>query len=104
MILLRDYKKRKIRFTFERIKHLEDSHPEMKNQISRINETLESPDCIIKSKTDFSVEMFYKYYESTPVKEKYLCVVVKFKDDDNFIITSYFTDTIKKGVQLWKKK
>ncbi|MFA5804221.1 MAG: hypothetical protein WC879_06225 [Melioribacteraceae bacterium] len=64
MILLTDYKKRKIRFTFERIKHLEDSHPEMKNQISRINETLESPDCIIKSKSDLSVEMFYKYYES----------------------------------------
>lgn len=104
MILITDYKKRKIRYTSERIKHLEDNHPEMRGQSGKIKATLLLPDCIIESKSDPFIEMFYRFYESTPVNEKYLCVVVKFKDGVNFIITAYFTDKIKKGVQLWKKK
>jgi hypothetical protein len=42
--------------------------------------------------------------DTTPVTEKYLCVVVKVLAGDLFIITAYFTDTIKKGIILWKKK
>ena len=104
MISLTDYKKRIIRLSKERLDHLEDNHPEMDGQFNKIKETLLSPDCILMSKSDPTVEMFYRHYVSTPVKEKFLCVVVKYKDDDNFIITAYFTDTIKKGLQLWKKK
>ncbi len=32
-----------------------------------------------------------------------MCVVVKFKQDDVFVIAAYFTDSIKKGDLLWKK-
>jgi len=104
MTVFTDYKNRYIRFTEERIMHMEKSHPEMLNQIEKIKETLSSPDCTIESKTDPNVELFYKFYTSTPVNAKYLCVVVKIKDDDIFIITAYFTVTIKKGILLWKKK
>lgn len=104
MIFLTDYKNRNIRFTSERIKHLEENHPEMREQMDRIKETLMSPDCILESQSDPLVEMYYSYYNSTPVKDKYLCVVVKFNYGDNFVITSYFTDTIKKGELIWKKK
>jgi len=104
VIYFSDIRNRKIRFTIERRKHLEENHPEMVQQESIIKKTLEAPDKIVLSKTDSEVELFYKYFDNTPVDAKHLCVVVKSSGDDNFIITSYFTDTIKKGKLLWTKK
>lgn len=103
MILI-DLFNRKIRLTDERQRHFEENHPEMKDQIEKIRETLINPDVIVRSRTDSHVELFYKHYNITPVTEKYLCIVVKVLKDDIFIITAYFTDTIKKGDILWKKK
>jgi len=62
------------------------------------------PDIIVKSKTDLEVELFYRCYDVTPVTKKYLCVVVKVIVGDWFIITAYFTDTIKRGEILWERK
>ncbi len=59
---------------------------------------------ICKSRTDLEVELFYRHYDITPVTEKYLCTVVKVLVGDLFIITAYFTDTIKRGEMLWEKK
>ena len=42
--------------------------------------------------------------DTTPVIQKYLCVVVKVLFDDLFIITAYFTDTVKGGEILWEKR
>ena len=66
--------------------------------------TLINPDVIVKSRTDPDVELFYRHYDTTPVTEKYLCVVVKILVSDLFIITAYFTDTIKRGKIVWEKK
>ncbi len=63
-----------------------------------------NPDVIVRSRTDPDVELFYRYYDVTPVTEKYLCVVVKVLAEGAFIITAYFTDTIKKGETLWKRR
>jgi hypothetical protein len=104
MIYFSDVNNRKIRFTDERRNHLKQNHPEMVEEERRIKETLESPDKIVLSKTDSEVELFYKYFENTPVNAKHLCVIVKTSGGDNFIITSYFTDTIKKGKLIWTKK
>ncbi len=104
MLYFIDINSRKIRFTDERRNHLEQNHPEMVKQESKIREALLSPDQIMLSKTDSEVQLFYKYFENTPVNAKYLCVIVKSTNDDNFIITSYFTDSIKKGKLLWIKK
>jgi hypothetical protein len=76
----------------------------MTEQIEKIRETLSSPERIVRSRTDSDAELFYRYYNITPVTKKYLCVVVKVFADDLFIITAYFTDTIKKGDVLWIKK
>jgi len=73
---LKDIHNRWIRLTEEREKHIEEDHPEMSGQIDKIQDTLLNPDIIVKSKTDPEVELFYRYYEITPVTEKYLCVVV----------------------------
>ena len=90
----KDIHNRQIRLTDERQEHIEVDHPEMFGQISRIQETLLNPDVIVRSRTDPYVELFYRHYKTTPVTEKYLCVVVKVLTNDMFIITAYFTDKI----------
>ncbi len=99
-----DVFKRRIRFSWERKSHIESTHPEMSGETDKIQETLQNPDKVVKSKVDANVELFYRNYKNTPIGEKYLCVVVKNKEDSSFIITSYFTDTVKKGELLWQKR
>jgi hypothetical protein len=99
-----DNKGRIIRLTDERLLHLETQHLEMSDQLNRIAETIISPDRVVRSKTDEFVELFYKHYQSTPVTEKFLCVVVKTAGDDHFIVTAYFTDSQKGGELLWEKR
>jgi len=99
-----DIHNRRVRLTNERRNHIEIDHPEMNRQIGKIKETLSNPDIIVRSRTDSEVELFYRHYESTPVTKKCLCVVVKVLINDMFIITAYFTDTIKGGDVLWEKK
>ena len=100
----KDNQGRSIRLSEERLDHIESDHPEMVSQFERISETLAEPDRIIRSQTDASVELFYKHYASTPVSTKFLCIVVKVITDDNFIITVYYTDSVKRGELLWEKK
>ena len=76
----------------------------MFGQIEKIQDTLSNPDIIDRSRTDSDVELFYRHYDVTPVTEKYLYVVVKVLVGNLFIITAYFTDTIKRGEALWEKK
>ena len=99
-----DVYKRQIRLTDERQEHIESDHPEMSNQIAKVKGTLLNPDIIVRSKTDPEAELFYRHYSKTPVTKKYLCVVVKSSIEDLFIITAYFTDSIKRGEILWEKK
>jgi hypothetical protein len=103
MRIFRDVLNRKVKFTDERREHIETEHPEMKGQNNKIRETLLKPGKIVRSKTDSQVELFYRHYHSTPVTQKYLCVVVKVSSQNLFIITAYFTDAIKKGEVLWEK-
>ena len=98
-----DVWRRSVRFTQERFEHIESSHPEMLGQSVHIAETLKVPDFVIGSKTDESVELFYKLYSRTPVTTKYMCVVVKRGLNDEFVVTAYFTDRVKKGELLWRK-
>lgn len=104
MKIFTDVLSRTIRLTDERLQHIETVHPEMVGQIGNIEETIKTPDNIIESRSDPSVELFYRHYASTPVIEKFLCIVIKIISDDLFVVTPYFTDSIKKGILLWEKK
>lgn len=99
-----DYLGRNVRFTDERIAHILDSHPEMYAQIGNIEATLKEPEFVIRSPSDLEVELVYRRFYDTPVSEKYLCIVVKTRREDAFIITSYFTNAVKKGDVLWERK
>ena len=104
MRVYKDVFKRDIRLSDERYEHFVTDHPEMDGQIDKVQESLFNPAKVVQSKTDSKVDLFYRHYPSTPVSQKYHCVVVKVHIDNAFIITAYFTDTMKRGTVLWKKK
>lgn len=100
---LEDSFHRRIRLTPEREEHFASEHPEMTGQIEKICETLLQPNMVIRSKTDSQAELFYRFFNKTPVTSKYLCVIIKSAFDDLYILTAYFTDTIKRGEIIWEK-
>ena len=89
--------------TEERLIHILE-HPEMKGMVPKIEETIQHPSKVIQSKSDLRARLYYRFYFGTLVGDKYLCVVVKFGMRDAFILTAYFTDSIKKGDSVWPKK
>ena len=87
-----------VRLTQERLSHIYQGHPEMRNCRSWIEETLSKPEKILEG--DNGALMAARRYAKTPVSEnKYLVVVYKEKEDDGFVITAYFTRRLPK----WRK-
>ena len=99
--LITDYKDRQIRLTDERLNHIVKKHSEMANMKLAIQDTLVNPDVVRKSRTDNSVYLYYKYFEGTVVGNKWLCTLVKYLENDAFVITAYLTDKLKQGEQVW---
>ena len=102
MKILRDFEGREIRLTEERLKHILE-HPEMSGRVHAIEETLAHPEKVVQSLSDPSAHLYYRFYLGTRVGDKYLCVIVKLKDREAFVLTAYLTDSIKKGETLWPK-
>ncbi|MBW4678881.1 MAG: DUF4258 domain-containing protein [Microcoleus vaginatus WJT46-NPBG5] len=100
MKILTDYQGRQIRLTDERLAHILE-HPEMAGMEIAIEQTLQNPEVVRKSRTDETALLHYHYYTGTLVGDKWLCVVVKYTVEDAFVLTAYFTDKQKKGEQLW---
>ena len=50
------------------------------------------------------VRLFYEFYAQTIVGGKWLCVVVKYPENDAFVVTAYLTDKPKTGEDLWPTK
>lgn len=97
-----DYKGNSVRLTDERMVHIL-LHPEMKDMLENIEETLSEPDFVVQSKQDISVSLYNKYYITRHFGGKYLCVIVKENENDRFIVTSYIMNKLPKGVILWQK-
>ncbi len=101
MAILTDYQNRQIRLTEERLHHILD-HSEMVDMTSQIEIVLQNPEVVRQSRSDSQVYLYYRFYEETIVGAKWLCVVIKDSSDDAFIITSYLTDKLKQGLELWR--
>lgn len=95
-MIFSDYREKNIRLTEERLEHIYN-HPEMENQLSKIEETLKDPDEVRKSDKDNSVHLYFKKFKNTPVTEKYLTAIVKTKTEKPFLITSFFSNEIRSG-------
>ncbi len=100
--LIPDYQNRLVRLTDERLNHIL-RHPELEKRQTTIVETVSYPEQILFSNTDNSILLNYRFYRNTLFGDKWLCVVVKYLQNDAFIITAYLTDKIKKGEKLWSQ-
>lgn len=88
--------------TDERLEHIL-LHPEMMEMQDKIGETLKNPEYIIQSTTGINVKLFNKFFVTRQFGGKFLCVVVKYLQDDAFIITSFLIRELPKGEILWQK-
>jgi hypothetical protein len=74
-------------------------HPALKGHERDVRQCLGDPDVVRASAKDAEVHLYYR-----PAKRGYVCVVVGRDDpDERFVVTAYFTKTIKKGDELWTK-
>ena len=93
-----------IRVTDERLRHLVEEHPEMVGEEERIAETLLAPEVVVQSESDSEVRLYHRLYKHPIIGEKHLCAVVKWHEEDRFLLTAHFTDKVKRGAVLWTKK
>jgi|SRR3990172_3744958 len=100
MKLLRDFRGAHVRLTDERLAHIFE-HPEMAGMETAIEETLSKPERVVQSASGPEALLYYRFYTSTRVGGKFLCVVVKSIRGNSFILTAYLTDKMKLGESLW---
>lgn len=100
MKILEDCFGHQVRLTDERLAHILE-HPEMKGMGEEIGHVLRQPQLVRCSRSDTVVRLFYEFYMQTMVGGKWLCVVVKYRESDAFVVTAYLTDKPKAGEDLW---
>ncbi len=81
------------------LKIIREKHPSIKKYKKQVQEALKNPDEIRESKQDQRVHLYYK-----KIGKLYVCVVTDHvTTDEGYIITSYLTDRIKEGEQIYVK-
>ena len=100
MDMLEDYFGRRVRLTEERLRHIL-GHAEMASLGPLLAETIARPELVVESRSDGSAVLYYRLLRSSAFGVKWMCVVVKYREDDAFVLTAYLTDRPKKGNQLW---
>ena len=103
MKILQDCFGHQVRLTDERLAHILE-HPEMKGMGAEIGRALRHPQLVRRSLSDAAVRLFYEFYAQTLVGGKWLCVVVKYAENDAFVVAAYLTDKPKAGEDLWPTK
>ncbi|MDP9316003.1 MAG: DUF4258 domain-containing protein [Chloroflexota bacterium] len=72
-------------------------HPVMAGREADVQATLQRPETIRQSRSDAAVYLFYR----TERVGRWTCAVAKRLNGDGFLITTYVTDAIKEGTQIW---
>jgi hypothetical protein len=96
------YNGKRIRLTESQKRHIAFFHPEALVDENKLKGTINSPDMVTEGGGP-KVRVLYKLYASTPASEKHLAVVVKEFNQEGFIVTSYFTDRVRRLRVLWKR-
>ncbi len=96
------YDGKMVRLSEAQWRHILFFHPEVEGEQEKIMEVVKKPEVVLEGATR-DMRVCYRFYPSTPVASKYLAVVVKVLDGEGFIITSYFTERVRKGVVLWRR-
>jgi len=95
---------KKISLTEGKYEHVYQRHPEVFGEINKMKKTLASPQILRRSLYDEKVWLFYRLFKKTPVTEKYLMVAVRIFNNEGMVVTSYFTDRIKMGEEIWRER
>ena len=74
-------------------------HPIMLGREANVQQALQSPDEIRRSRSDHNVYLFYRAERAG----RWICAVAKQTDDAGFLITCYPTDAIKEGDGIWTR-
>ncbi|MFO7996991.1 MAG: DUF4258 domain-containing protein [Dehalococcoidia bacterium] len=77
-------------------------HPRIRDREKEVQEALQKADEVRRSTVDSSVYLYYKLYYKKE-RECYICAVAKHINDEGFLITAYFTQSIKIGEVIWTK-
>ena len=90
-----DERGNEVRLTDERLRHILRRHPEMAFQLHRFAETLARPDAVSPSKSSPAVKLYYRLHPDLRGRNRYLCLVVKWRTDYSAILTGYLSRSIK---------
>ncbi len=96
------YNGKRIRLTNAQRHHISFFHPEALLDENMLIATLSKPDIVTQGGGP-NIRVLYRFHENTPVGAKYLAVVLKELNEEGFIVTSYFTDRIRRKKVIWKK-
>ena len=96
VFIVSDRFERKIYLSEERWNHIIYEHPDVSEKLYEIEDIIKNPLIIITDEDDESVKYYYKYYKHMKQKAKYLMVAVRYLNGEGYIITSFYTDKIRK--------
>ena len=90
---------KRIRITEDHWKLItERKHPEIEDFQQDVQLTLIEAEVVRVSQEDRDVFLYYRR-----CKKYHLCVVCRHLNGEGFIITSYLTDRVKEGHEVWRK-
>ena len=96
-LIFRDYLGRQVRLTDTQLRHIYEEHSDMLGMEWAIAPTLAEPEATLPSVTDpETVLEFFRWFPETTRGEKYVRVVVKYMQDDAFVLTAHLTRRIPK--------
>jgi hypothetical protein len=94
-LTFRDSQGRLVRFPHERLNHILERHSEMAGMEWAIRETLALPDASLPSvRNPTNVVEYYRWFTDTNGSGKYVRVVVRYSQQDAFVLTAHFTRRI----------
>ncbi len=74
-------------------------HPALAGHEGDVRQCVADPDVIRESAKDPNVHLYYRIFSFG-----FVCAVVAGDlSEDRFVVTAYFTKSLKKGTDLWKK-
>ena len=73
-------------------------HLEMEGKEEDVKKTLRDPDFIRVSQDDPNVVLYYRRY-----RKHFICVVARHLNGERFLITTYITDKVKEGEEIWRR-
>lgn len=104
-MIIQDYQGQSVQFTVGAWQHIVGEHPEMAALQAEAIATVQFPDIVRGSnRNPRRWRLSYKWFDRTPVGDKWICAVVKYLDNgEAFVATAYATDRIKSGATLWSR-